>query len=78
MAASFRPEKLCGVLGILCFLLLSYPLLQIFNPDTFVAGRSTLVFVHLWRVGFGDNRALCHEQPVCFPRSTGQAGTKRP
>ena len=46
MAASFRQEKLCGVLGILCFLLLSYPLLQISNYDTLVAGLP-LLFLYI-------------------------------
>ena len=49
MAVSFRPEKLCGVTGILCFLLLSYPLLQIFNHDTFVTGLP-LLFLYIFGV----------------------------
>jgi hypothetical protein len=49
MAALFRPEKLCGVLGILCFLLLSYPLLQIFNHDTLVAGVPIL-FLYIFGI----------------------------
>lgn len=46
MAASLRQEKLCGVLGILCFLLLSYPLLQIFNCNTLVTGLP-LLFLYI-------------------------------
>jgi hypothetical protein len=38
MASLLKQEKLSGALGILCFLLLSYPLLHIFNCDTFLAG----------------------------------------
>lgn len=38
MATLSKAEKLCGVLGILCFLLLNYPLIHIFNYDTLVAG----------------------------------------
>jgi hypothetical protein len=49
MAAPFRQEKLCGVLGILCFLLLSYPLLQIFNHDTFIIGVP-LLFLYIFGV----------------------------
>ncbi len=49
MAASFRQGKLSGVLGILCFLLLSYPLLQIFNYDTLVAGIP-LLFLYIFGV----------------------------
>lgn len=49
MAASFRQAKFCGVLGILCFLCLSYPLLQIFNHDTLVTGLP-LLFLHIFGV----------------------------
>jgi hypothetical protein len=49
MAASFRQEKLCGVLGILCFLFLSYPLLQIFNYTTLVTGIP-LLFLYIFGV----------------------------
>jgi len=49
MAASFRPEKLGGVLGILCFLLLTYPLLQISNHDTLVIGLP-LLFLYIFGV----------------------------
>ncbi len=49
MAASFRQEKLCGVLGILCFLLLSYPLLQIFNYNTLMTGFP-LLFLYIFGV----------------------------
>jgi len=38
MAPRIKQEKLSIVLGILCFLLLSYPLLHIFNRDTFLLG----------------------------------------
>jgi uncharacterized membrane protein len=49
MAARLKPEKLGGVLGILCFLLLSYPLLQIFNYDTFITGVP-LLFLYIFGV----------------------------
>jgi hypothetical protein len=38
MASYSKPEKFCGVLGIICFLLFSYPLIHIFNYDTIVGG----------------------------------------
>jgi hypothetical protein len=44
MAASLRQEKLCGVLGILCF-----PLLSIFNCDTFLTGVP-LLFLYIFGV----------------------------
>jgi hypothetical protein len=46
MSSLLKQEKLSGVLGILCFLLLSYPLLQIFNHDTFIAGVP-LLFLYI-------------------------------
>ncbi len=49
MSASSKREKLCGVLGILCFLLLSYPLLQIFNYTTLVTGIP-LLFLYIFGV----------------------------
>ena len=49
MATSVRQEKLCGVLGILCFLLLSYPLLQIFNYNTLMTGLP-LLFLYIFGV----------------------------
>lgn len=33
-----KSEKFCGLLGLLYFLLMSFPLLQIFNRDTLVGG----------------------------------------
>ena len=44
MASPLKEEKLSGVLGILGFLLLSYPLLSIFNCDTFLIGVLLLFF----------------------------------
>jgi hypothetical protein len=41
MSAS-KPQKFFGLLGILAFLLLSYPLLQIFNRATLVVGAPLL------------------------------------
>ncbi|MFA4902423.1 MAG: hypothetical protein WC600_06720 [Desulfobaccales bacterium] len=49
MTASFRQEKLSGVLGILCFLLLSYPLLKIFNHDALITGVP-LLFLYIFGV----------------------------
>jgi hypothetical protein len=49
MASLLKPEKLSGALGILCFLLLSYPLLQIFNSDTFITGVPIL-FLYIFGV----------------------------
>ncbi len=49
MASLLRHEKLSGVMGILCFLLLSYPLLQIFNYDTLIKGMP-LLFVYIFGV----------------------------
>ena len=41
-------EKLWALLGILIFLLLNYPLLQIFNLDTLVGGIPVLVlYLHV-------------------------------
>ncbi len=44
MASVEKPEKLSGAFGILGLLLLSYPLLQIFNFDIFVIGVPLLFF----------------------------------
>jgi hypothetical protein len=49
MASSVRQEKLCGFMGILCFLLLSYPLLQIFNYTILVIGLP-LLFLYIFGV----------------------------
>ncbi len=38
-----KPGKLWALLGILIFLLLNYPLLQIFNRDYFLGGTPVLV-----------------------------------
>ncbi len=46
MASLLKQEKFNGVLGILCFLLLSYPLLSIFNCDTFLTGVP-LLFLYI-------------------------------
>jgi hypothetical protein len=42
MAPAIKQEKLSIVMGILCFLLLNYPLLHIFNRDTFFLGAPLL------------------------------------
>ena len=48
MPALPKKGKLYGLLGILCFLLLNYPLLQIFNRDTLVGGIPVLVlYLHV-------------------------------
>jgi hypothetical protein len=44
MAALSKPEKFCGIMGIFCLLLLSYPLIHIFNGETLVAGFPVLAF----------------------------------
>ncbi|MFZ5447783.1 MAG: hypothetical protein ACOZFS_03990 [Thermodesulfobacteriota bacterium] len=49
MADLARQGKLYSLLGILCFLLLSYPLMQIFNYDTFVTGLP-LLFLYIFGV----------------------------
>ena len=43
MPAVTKKRKLWALMGILIFLLLSYPLLQIFNCDTLVGGVPVLV-----------------------------------
>ena len=49
MASLLKTEKLSGVLGILGFLLLSYPLLQIFNSDIITTGVS-LLYLYIFGV----------------------------
>ncbi len=49
MAFLVKKEKLSGALGILCLLLLSYPLLQIFNNDIFILGVP-LLFLQIFGV----------------------------
>ena len=49
MASLLKQEKLTGVLGILCFWLLSYPLLHIFNCDTFLIGVP-LLYLYIFGV----------------------------
>jgi hypothetical protein len=49
MAAWRKHEKLCGVLGILCFLLWIYPLLHICNCSVFIAGMP-LLFLYIFGV----------------------------
>ena len=49
MAPLLRHEKLSGVLGIICFLLLSYPLLQIYNYDILIKGVP-LLFVYIFGI----------------------------
>ena len=41
-------ERLCGLLGIFCFVLLSYPFVQIFNRDTLVGGIPLLALYFFW------------------------------
>lgn len=49
MTSLSKNEKFCGLLGLLCFLLLIYPLLQIFNQDTFITGVP-LLFLYIFGV----------------------------
>ncbi len=49
MASPLKHKKLSGALGILAFLLLSYPLLQIFNNNVFIVGIS-LLFLYIFGV----------------------------
>jgi len=44
MPPSTKREILWSLLGVLVFFLLNYPLLGIFNRDTFVAGVPLLIF----------------------------------
>ena len=46
MPAVTKKRKLWALMGILIFLLLNYPLLQIFNRDTMVGGIP-LLFLYL-------------------------------
>jgi hypothetical protein len=43
-----KQGKLWALLGILIFLMLNYPLLQIFNRDTLLGGFPVLVLYLLW------------------------------
>ena len=48
MAAMAKRHKFWALLGILIFLLLNFPLLQIFNHDTLLAGIPVLVlYLHV-------------------------------
>jgi hypothetical protein len=49
MASLLKREILSGALGILCFLLLSFPLLHIFNCDIFLTGFP-LLFLYIFGV----------------------------
>jgi len=44
MASKSKKERLWIVLGILSFILVNYPFLQIFNRDTLLIGIPMLVF----------------------------------
>jgi hypothetical protein len=55
-----KPGKLWALLGILIFLLLNYPLLQIFNRDTLLGGIPVLVLYLLgvWLLAIAGLYAL--------------------
>ena len=60
MPAIEKRGKLWALVGILVFLLLNYPLLQIFNRDTLLAGIPVLVlYLHgVWIVAIAGLYAL--------------------
>ncbi len=71
MLPTTKREKLLALLGILDFLLLNYPLLQIFNRDTLVAGNPLLVFYlfGVWILAITglyalSRRLTAHEPPA--------------
>jgi len=48
MPVQGKIRKIWALMGILVFLLLNYPLLQIFNRDSFVSGIPVLIlYLHL-------------------------------
>ncbi len=55
MVVSDKRDKLLAFLGILLFLLLSYPFLEIFNRDVLVAGipLMPLYLFGIWLVAIG-------------------------
>jgi hypothetical protein len=72
MASLSKPEKFCGVLGILCFLLFSYPLIHIFNYDTFLAGVPLLAFYILvvWMLAIIGLYAMSSRLAPSDPKDT--------
>jgi len=62
MPAIEKRGKLWALVGILAFLLLNYPLLQIFNRDTLLAGIPVLVlYLHgVWLVAIAGLYALAN------------------
>jgi hypothetical protein len=62
MPAMAKRHKFWALLGILIFLLLNYPLLQICNHDTLLAGIPVLVlYLHgVWLVAIAGLYALAN------------------
>jgi hypothetical protein len=62
MPAIEKRGKLWALVGILIFLLLNYPLLQIFNRDTLLAGIPVLVlYLHgVWLVAIAGLYAFAN------------------
>jgi len=62
MPAMAKRYKFLALLGILIFLLLNFPLLQIFNHDTLLAGIPVLVlYLHgVWLVAIAGLHALAN------------------
>jgi hypothetical protein len=61
MSPTTKREKLWALLGILVFLLLNFPLLQIFNRETLVAGIPLLVWYifGVWILAIVGLYAMC-------------------
>ena len=62
MTSLSKSERFCFLLSLFCFLLLSYPLLQIFNNDTFITGVPLLFLyiVGVWVLAIIGLYAMSH------------------